>query len=744
MKAFTITLLFLFSLNYSHSQIEGIVYGFENNNRMVLPWVQIKSLNTKSIFTTAADGSFSIDLNNKYPDTLLFSFIGYYNDTIIVDKKFEKISLEITLYSDQILEEVVVSAKKKDYGIIKMKTLNIETIGEGEIRKAACCNLSESFQTNTSVDVTITDAVSGAKKIQMMGIDGVYTQIQFENTPYLRGLESSFGLSSIPGTWIESIQITKGTGSVVNGYESMAGLINLEFKKPDKMEKLYFNMYANNFGRAEINADGSYIVNKKLTGAYFVHGATFGTEVDQNKDGFRDLNLSKNVSILNRWKYQGERMVAHFGINTYYQGKIGGQVGYFPSTPSSLYGVNIDSKHIDAFAKTGFLFRDKTSRSFGVIYNLKYQETDALFGIRSFTGVEKRGYINTIFEDQIVNSNHIIKTGFSLVYSDISQKLDSVVSIAYIPLNISRVEIIPGYYTEYTMTQTRLTTVMGARIDYHNLYGVQFSPRFYGKYKITENIDLRFTGGRGFRTANILIDNISLLASSRKWIIDPKITPEISWNYGASISYDFFIKKRKNTLNIDFYRTQFVNQMVIDRDVSFQAIYFNNLQGQSFSNVLQTELNLALTKTVDFRLTYKLMDVEAPFNNVVTQQVMVQKHRWLTNLSYKSQNKKWEANITGVLNGKMRMKMTSFTYGAKTFDSQTSIYPTVNAQVTYIYKKWDFYLGGENLTNYTLKNVIVDAQNPFESYFDATMVWAPINGITVYGGIRYKLKHTPK
>jgi outer membrane receptor for ferrienterochelin and colicin len=154
--------------------------------------------------------------------------------------------------------------------MLKLKTLNIETIGDGEIRKAACCNLSESFQTNTSVDVTITDAVSGAKKIQMMGIDGVYTQIQFENIPYLRGLESSFGLSSIPGTWIESIQITKGTGSVVNGYESMAGLINLEFKKPDKMEKLYFNMYANNFGRTEINADGSYIINKKLSGAYFV------------------------------------------------------------------------------------------------------------------------------------------------------------------------------------------------------------------------------------------------------------------------------------------------------------------------------------------------------------------------------------------------------------------------------------------------------------------------------------------
>jgi len=744
MKTIAIAILFLFSINYSYSQIKGFVYGFVNNNKIILAWVQIKSVNTNKIVSSLEDGSFTIDLNNKYPDTLIFSFVGFYNDTIIVTDKFEKISLDVTLYSEQILEEFVVSARKKDYGMLKMKTLNIETIGDGEIRKAACCNLSESFQTNTSVDVTITDAVSGAKKIQMMGIDGVYTQIQFENTPYLRGLESSFGLSSIPGTWIESIQITKGTGSVVNGYESMAGLINLEFKKPDKMEKLYFNMYVNNFGRTEVNSDGSYILNKKLSGAYFVHGATFGSEIDQNKDGFRDINLSKNVSILNRWKFQGEKMVAHFGINAYYQGKIGGQIGYFPTTPSSLYGVNIDSKHIDAFAKTGFLFKNRTSRSFGVIYNFKYQETDALFGIRSFTGVEKRGYINTILEDQIVNPNHVIKTGFSFVYSEISQKLDSNVSVAYVPLNISRVEIIPGYYAEYTLSHNRLTTVLGSRADYHNIYGIQFSPRFYGKFKMTENLDFRFTGGKGFRTANILIDNISLLASSRKWIVDSKITPEISWNYGASITYDFLIKKRKNTLNIDFYRTQFVNQMVVDRDVSFEAIYFKNLKGKSYSNTLQTELNFVISKSFDFRLTYKLMDVKAPFNNVVAQQIMVQKHRWLSHLSYKSQNKKWEANITGVLNGKMRMKMTSFTYGAKTFDTQTAIYPTVNAQITYIYKKWDFYLGGENLTNYKISSVILDAQNPFGSYFDATMVWAPITGITVYGGIRYKLKHTPK
>lgn len=740
MKFFLLLCFLVLSSHISFSQVKGVVYGTENNSKYILPWVQIKALNAKQHAVSEEDGSFSIDLNNKYPDTLIFSFIGYYNDTLIVTKELSKLVLEVTMYSEKILNEVVVEAKKKDYGIMKMKILNVEVIGEGELRKAACCNLSESFQTNTSVDVNITDAVSGAKKIQMMGLDGVYTQIQFENIPYLRGLESSFGLSSIPGTWIESIQITKGTGTVVNGYESMAGLINLEFKKTDKMEKFYFNAYTNHFGRAEINLDGSYKVKDRLTGAWFVHGATLNSEIDQNKDGFKDVNNSKNVSVLNRWKYEGKNMVALFGVNTYYQGKIGGQIGFSPSVSSGLYGVNVEAKHIDAFAKTGFMFKNKPNRSLGILYNLKYQETDALFGIRNFTGVEKRAYINTIFEDHIGSSDHTIKTGISFVYSDISQKLDSAVTFAYSPLLLKRIEIVPGYYAEYTLQKTRLTLVLGGRIDYHNLFGFQATPRLYGKYKITENLDFRFTSGKGFRTPNVIIDNISLLASSRKWFIDSMILPEVSWNFGSSIVYDFFIRKLKNTFTLDYYRTQFVNQLIIDRDVSIHELYFKNVQGESFSNTIQAELALALTKTFDFRLTYKHLDVKAPFNGIVKEQVMVQKHRWLMNLAFKSKNKKWESNVSFILNGQMRMTMVSLSGGVETKNSRTPSYPIINGQITYIYKKWDFYIGGENLGNFKIKYTIIDPSNPFGSYFDATCAWAPVFGTVIYGGIRYKLK----
>jgi outer membrane receptor for ferrienterochelin and colicins len=730
MKNF-IFLLFVLCFFQINGQLKGVIYGHSETKKETIIGAKIKSLKGNNGVFSKEDGLFEITLNKTLPDTLIFSAFGYLNDTLIVTKKDRFSLIEINLYSDLLLPEVIASAKKEGHGISKLKVLQVEHIGEGEIRKAACCNLSESLETNASVDVNITDAVSGAKKIQLMGLDGVYTQIQLENIPYLRGLESVYGLNSIPGTWIESIQITKGTGNVVNGYESMAGLINLELKKPENMERFYVNAYGNRFGRAELNAHGGGKVNKNWSSAAFLHGATFLNESDVNKDGFRDIPLSKNLSFLNRWRYDGKKMESQLGINTYYEQKLGGQMGYYTQRKDSIYGVYVENRHIDVFAKTGF-FLKHPYESIGIVYNLKYHETNAKFGNRIFKGDEKRAYINAIYDGIIGNTNHKIKTGLSFVYIDITQKVDS--------LSYPRLEYVPGAFFEYTYSATRFSYVTGIRADYHSIYGVQISPRVHGKYSFTENFDIRFSGGKGFRSPNVLIDNISLLATSRKWDIDKSITLESSWNYGASLVYDFFTNKRKNTLTIDFYRTDFVNQLIIDRDQSYETIYFLNSNGKSFSNAIQTELNLALSKTLDFKITYKYLDVKGLYNNQMKQQLMTQKNRWLSNISYTSKNKKWEANATAVLNGEMRMIMYSTVYKPKPFERITPKYFILNAQITYIYKKWDFYIGGENLTNFKIKTVILGADDPYGSNFDATMVWGPITGINVYGGLRYKLK----
>ena len=708
------------------SQMKGIVFGTNDKGKAPIFGAKLKLLQAKIGTITSDEGTFELILPKILPDTLVISAFGYYSDTILIDKKDRFISLEINLFSDKLLPEVLVEIRRETHGISRLKTLHVEEINSGELRKAACCNLSESFETNASVDVNITDAVSGAKKIQMMGLDGVYTQIQLENIPYLRGLESSFGLNSLPGTWIESIQITKGTGNVVNGYESMAGLVNLELKKPAEMEKFFANGYLNAFGRAEVNVNAGQILSKRWSTGSFAHASGMFGDMDNNNDGFRDVPKGTNFAILNRWAYQGKKMEAQFGVNGYLDQKNGGQTGFSRSVQDGKYGVQLDSKHLDLFAKTGFFLR-KPYNSIGVVYNLKYQTIDAKFGNRNFEGVEKRGYVNAIFDGIIGTTDHKIKLGTSAVFIDMQQKQDSMTD--------NRIEIVPGIFGEYTYSGMRLTSVLGSRLDYHNLFGLQFSPRLHAKYILTEKTDLRFTAGKGWRVPNFMVDNISLLASSKTWLRPVELLPEISWNFGGSIVQEFKLFKQKANLTLDYYHTLFQNQLIVDRDQDPQAIQFKNLDGKSYSNSFQTELSFSIVKNLNMRVAYKFLDVKSEYAGKMQQQVMIPRQRGFFNIAYITRNKRWEYDATLSVFGESRLPGISPTDAAE----YSKVYPMVNAQITHVIKKWDLYIGGENLTNFKQKNAVIDAENPFGNKFDATRIWGPVMGINIYAGVRYAI-----
>ena len=738
---YLIILSFCCITNIVNAQIKGLIQGADGSQKKPIYGAKIKLLQAKTGTVSREDGTFELVLPKELPDTLVISAFGYNPDTLIVSKKDRFTALNILLYSDKLLPEILIEYRKNGHSISRLKTLHVEELTAIELRKAACCNLSESFETNASVDVNITDAVSGAKKIQMMGLDGVYTQIQMENIPYLRGLESAFGLSSLSGTWIESIQITKGTGNVVNGYESMAGLVNLELKKPDEMEKIYLNVYQNIFGRSEFNFNKGIILNPKWSTGFLGHVSSTYGNIDRNKDAFRDLPTGDNTAFMNRWAYKGKKMEAQFGINFYRDRKVGGQTSFFRNEENQVdtinYGVLINSKHIDIYGKTGF-FGKRPMQSLGIVYNIKHQEIDGFFGLKNFSGLEKRGYINVIYDDIIGTSDHTIKIGTSFVAIDISQKADT--------LSQKRMELVPGIFAEYTYTGRRLTGVFGSRYDYHSIFREQFSPRVHLKYLLSEMTDLRFTAGKGWRVPNFIIDNISLLASSKQWIAPSETKPEISWNIGGSLVHEMKIFERKASISLDFYHTRFENQLIVDRDDAINAIVFSNLKNSSFSNSFQTEFSFSLIKNLDIRLAYKFLDVQAKYGNEMRQQVMIPRQRGFVNIAYITRNKRWEYDFTCSVFSPSRLPIQrDFSNDTLLIsDMKSPTYAMINAQITHIYKKFDFYLGGENLTNSTQKNPIIDAANPFGSKFDATNIYMPITGINIYVGIRYAIAKNKK
>jgi hypothetical protein len=727
-------LFFLFGvvlLSPSFAQLHGFVRGVNVSDTVALNGAKIKLLHAKKATFSDSEGKFELYLGKRFPDTLVILSAGYRPDTILLSEKDRFGAISIVLFSDQLQPEVLVE-RKAGNGTMKISIAQIERISNGELRRAACCNLSESFETNASVDVNVTDAVSGARKIQLLGLDGVYTQFQLENVPFLRGLETAFGMQSFSGIWLDGIQISKGTGSVVNGHESMAGLINLSVKNPFESDRFLVNVYGNRFGRGEMNAILSHKINERWATSLLLNGAINQTVIDENRDGFLDLPQFKNVSALNKWQFNGERMEAQFSVYGYYDDRFAGQSPFSPALVP--FHMALTNQHLEATAKTGF-FGSHPGESLGIINHVKVHRTGGYFGgntiggQRTSSGEEKRYYVSINYDRSSADGKHTLKSGVSTTLLDITQQAG--ISI------LQRKEITTGPFAEYSLLLNRLSVQSGVRLDYHSLFGWFFVPRIHAKYALTPKTDLRITGGKGWRVPNFLIENNSLMASNRVWVLPLEgVLPEISWNVGGSIASEFQVFKRKATLTLDGYYTWFERQLNIDRDVSQGAIVFSYIENQSTALACQAEIDWVLSKQFNLRGAYKFLSVQSIYDGTMQQQTMIPTHRLLFTTSWTSKNKRVQADLTANIVGQMRMPHNHSAAGM----AFSPWYPYLFGQVSYQWKKIKVYIGLENILNVKQPNPIISAQDPQDPSFDATMVWGPITGINVYGGLTYQLK----
>ena len=529
------------------------------------------------------------------PRPLVVSYVGYKPDTMTIPNPAPEQT--ITLRSERTLQEVTVSGAPGQ--IDRVNPIQTEFINQRTLAKAACCNLSESFETNASVSVSYSDAVTGAKQIQFLGLGGQYVQTNVENIPTVRGLATTFGLNYIPGTWITGIDVGKGAGTVVNGYESMSGQMNVELQKPDEEKnKLFLNGYVNSFGRVEGNANWSKTLNKKWSMGVLGHASTQRTEMDQNNDGFRDLPLYTQVNAINRYKYTSDRFMAQFGVKALYEDRDGGQLARFGT---GRYRFDNTTKRLEFFSKTAILYPDKPYKGLGLILNGVHHDQSARFGFAPYTGQQRTFYANLIYQSIIGTTNNSFKAGLSYLLDDYHEQFRAVTT--------ARTESVPGAFLEYTYTYPeKLTLVLGGRFDYHNLFGAQWTPRAHLKYNLNQNLTLRASAGRGFRVPNLLSENFGYFVSSRVIINNAQLRPEVSWNFGGSLTNDFTLFGKKASLVLDYYRTDFREQLFVDIEHP-QEIHFHNLYGKSFANSFQAELNYQPIRRMEVKMAYRLFDV---------------------------------------------------------------------------------------------------------------------------------------
>ena len=731
---------------------------------------------------TDLDGRFDLQ-EVKTTNLLVSSFMGYHNDTTEVHSHGP---LTIVLVSNLVLEEVSIVERKMAVLRSRISPLQTETITGEALCMAACCNLSESFETSASVDVAYSDAATGAKQIRLLGLSGTYVQMLTENTPNIRGLAQAFGMEYIPGPWMEAIQVSKGTSSVLNGYEAIAGQINVEYLKPQTQDPISLNAMISTETHAEVNATGGWDLNDKVSTGILFHAQNMSLELDHNHDGFLDMPKNTNVNLLNRWYVKTGDYTGQFLVRGLYDHRVGGQtqeaIKHGPF--ANPYHINLNTYRVDGFMKNGYVFDNELGTSIGIIASASYHNQQNAYGPRQWNAAQTNAYLNAIFQTSFDDSvtdlweehEHKLSAGLSVNFDKYDEELYLPYGIDSHTYNRDTWEVTPGAFAEYTYTyKDKVTLLAGIREDYSSAYGFFTTPRMNLRFAPFEWWTLRGSVGLGYRSPNAIADNAAYLPSNRVYYFDAgDLAQERSMNTGISTVFYIPMGKRDLQLSGEYYYTKFLDGVIADMDRCLHGITLYNMHdvvgAQYFSHNWQVEANMEILRGWSMTAAFRYTDVkQTSFNSEVGEyqlrdKPLQNKFKGIVTMSYQTPLKTWQFDLTAQFNGEGRMP-DGFVVpeGSKQYKiSNEQIYhkwyPQLLGQVTKFFRTWSIYLGAENMTNFTQDSPIVGERvsgnkamkheakgehgfvDPSSANYDASMIWAPIHGWKMYLGFRWSLE----
>jgi outer membrane cobalamin receptor len=748
MKYIVALIAFFSIVTIGNAQVKGVVLDDEGNPAYALVYYKGTQLGT----VTNAEGEFSIGIP-KEANWLMVTSTGHFSDSLFIDPGLGTIrEVKFNLRENSTLGTIHIDEHDGGTHINGKDPQTFQVLTEKELCKAACCSLSESFETNGSVDASFTDGITGTRQIKMLGLDGKYTQILFDNMPAVRGLSSTLGLSFLPGPWINSISITKGAGSVVHGYEGVTGQINVAHKASTMKENLFVNMYASSAGRYETNILSNQVLGEKWNYQLQAHGSSAQKLYDTNSDGFLDNPLFRNYLLRNAWQYTGEKgLRGEYGFSYGQVNTESGQINYYRNegvVPFTPWISNSQTEHAEFTAKTGYMFDEDGHKSLGSQINIGYNKQNARYGIRLYEGVQKSARINLLFANEMAEGYNIT-AGISATADDYRESLTSFVG------NLNRVETAYGAFAELNANPTeRLQIIAGLRQDINNLYGMLFTPRIHARYSITEKTSIKISSGKAYRSPQMVVDHLSALAGNRTWNLPTNATTEYPFgfemeeavNSGIVLVHNTKLFHRTATFTLDAFHTNFQNQLVADYETAGSFSLYN-LSGKSFANAVQTDFTFSPIKRSEIRLAYRWLDAQTTYTEGLKERPLVAKHRVFINLAYSTKenakSQKWNFDFTARWLGSQRLANQSDYIVASNIYSPA--YWTLNAQVSFFAKEnLEFYAGGENLTGYMIHHPIHLSENPSSEFFDASQVYGPMFGANYYVGLRWRIGKATK
>lgn len=725
------------------AQIEGVVLD-EHGEPLI--GANVYWANSNIGVATDFQGNFRLmpPSKNQQPLLLVASFVGFHNDTIEIK---DRTPLTIVLIDEAVLDEVTITERKM--GVIKSRSsaFDTQTIGTEELCRAACCNLSEAFETNASVDVAYSDAATGAKQIRLLGLSGTYVQLLQENTPAVRGLAQNFGLEYIPGSWMSSIQVSKGTSSVINGYEATSGQINVELLRPQLQNPLSVNLMLNSELMAEVNIMGGWkifghhdIHESLHTGILAHYGGSY-MAMDGNHDSFVDMPKIQNANLANRWVYKHGDYTFQAFIRGLYDRRLGGQLADSIANP---YHVNLNTWRVEGFMKNGYVFDEESGSSVALVTAISYHNLDNTYGLRNWKADQWNAYLNAIYQGNfegggLIDNDHRLSAGLSLNYDKYGERL----MLDGTGMDLGRQELTAGLFAEYSLKYAEsLSLVAGVRTDYSTRYGFFVTPRMNIRYTPFEWWTLRASAGMGYRSPNAVSDNAFFLPSSRKLNIASDIRQERGINTGLSTTFYIPLGSKQLQLSAEYYYTHFINSLIVDLDRDPHAVYIYNQTDvpgtKSFAHCAQVEASIEVLRGWTWTAAFRWTDIEqttfSPAANtyILRSKALSNRYKGVITTSYQTPLKKWQFDVTAQFNGVGRMP--------DGFEQPFTWYPQLMAQITKYFRTCSIYLGAENMTNFKQDHPIIDSFHPFGSDFDASMVCGPTTGWKVYIGFRYDLE----
>ncbi len=722
-------------------EVKGRVYGDINGKKEPLEAAVVKWINTTKGDITDEKGFFSIHIDGITDKRLVISYIGYLTDTIDMSVKT---FIEVTLVQNATTETIEVEERRSST-YLENVTAKTEVISSQELVKEACCDLAGCFGRNASVEVAVTDIITDSKELKMLGLDGVYTQILTDNMPLFEALNVKYGVSSIPGTLIDKITISKGSNSVLHGYESISGIMNVILKNHSNSDKFLANAFMNSMMEKQVNLNYSEGLGTDWSTIGSFHSTQKSNRVDENLDGFLDNPLTTRYMLYNKWDMKNPVSGTEFNIAARYwnEERVGGQSNFEigrDKGSSTIYGQTADINSIDGYSRLGMKL-SKTSNLKAYLSGSAYNQ-DSYYGITRYDADQRSLHVMSFYETE-ADKEWIFKAGASYRYLNIDESISftDTTSRSFAG-NYKKLESIPGIFTENSINflGNRATLNAGIRYDYHNEYGSVITPRGLLRYQPIDDIVIRASAGTGFRTSNVFSEYSSIFASSRDILIPEALDPEKVLNFGADLIYYFQTGEFAGSLNLDYYHTTFFNKVIADYDTDPHKVIFVNSADGTHSNVFQAEANMNLFRLVDLKLAYKFVESRYKLNGITYDQPFNSKDRVLTTFSYSPADNSFLVSAGVQWYGSQRLPSTESNPLEYRRPLTSDPYTIVNAQFNKNFSFLELYLGVENLLDFMQPNPIIAANDPFGEYFDTSFIWGPTKGREFYFGFRFLLQ----